>query len=179
MQLEIKCSKIELHKESISYQSGFHLKVRFSKKDRFFNLFFWSDSNVLFIDSNSNLDAAHSILDILYEHIHLKVRSIQPTSEQWINFMREGELLRAFVATRWGLQDISQKDDFSWEDLVSTPLVSATISFRSPKPFLVYVGSSTLTIHEPLDIEIIGFLAFLVTKHIMNGEKLVESNHKN
>lgn len=155
--------------------TGVYLKTEIPDHPKPYHLFFWTESELLMIESGGSFNLAHAILDALSELIGLETRPIQPTSHQWVQFIREGELLRAMVATRHGLEDAYRREDFTWVYLESVPLISASISFNLEGPFLVQVGAGTVTIHGPIKVRRVGLIAKLIAKHLLSGENLVES----
>lgn len=139
------------------------------------HVFLRFDSGFILVDTNGRAGITHSIMDTLEQKIRLKITSLHPSSESWLEFVEEGELLEALVASRWGLEDILQSENFKWEQLETGPLVSASVSFTHKGQYQVRVGSGMVTVYDQGIENRLEHASQLMERHLLNGENLIES----
>lgn len=131
-------------------------------------------SRLALIDAQDRIQFAMTVLDELAQQFHLSVCPIMPSSNQWANFMQEGTLLEALIATPRGLEDVSQAEGFDWGLFKENPAISASVSFHFKTPFQVRVGQGQLSVFSA-EMENLLYIVELVERHLLPGDAVVES----
>lgn len=138
-------------------------------------VFIRMNSGLVLVDSGGRLVIAHLVLDAISSRTNIEFDSCELSVESLIRIIQQGDLMRLIVATRFGLKDISQVQSIDWDQLVTTPLISAAVSYNQDGPFEVRIGSGSITIYDQRESQV-EYVAQLIELHLLNGEDLLESS---
>lgn len=138
-------------------------------------IFIRRGSGLVLVDTAGNLTLTHFLLDEFMEQSLIRINPLKPSIRNLTEFIMEGEILRLNVATRYGIEDISQKVPFDWSRLERNPLISVSLELDHQGPFQIRIGSGSISIFGDIDRNRIEYVAQLIEKHLLNGETLLES----